>query len=49
MTARYGMGLDDVLSARPDPVIGILNGVDYEDWDPRRDRYLPEQPPWKRG
>jgi starch synthase len=22
-------------------VSGILNGVDYEEWDPRRDRYLP--------
>ena len=42
-TTRYGMGLDDVLRARPDPVIGILNGVDYEDWDPRHDRYLPLQ------
>lgn len=41
MTARYGMGLDDVLRERPDPVIGILNGVDYDDWDPRHDKYLP--------
>jgi starch synthase len=35
------MGLDDVLRARAQPVIGILNGVDYEEWDPRHDRYLP--------
>jgi starch synthase len=41
MTPRYGMGLDDVLRGRAEPIIGILNGVDYEDWDPRHDRYLP--------
>ena len=40
MTARYGMGLDDALRARTGPVVGILNGVDYEEWDPRHDRYL---------
>ena len=31
------------LRARPEPVLGILNGVDYEDWDPRHDKYLPLQ------
>ncbi|HEX4375633.1 MAG TPA: glycogen synthase [Steroidobacteraceae bacterium] len=39
-TAEYGMGLQDLLRARADSVIGILNGVDYDEWDPRRDRYL---------
>ncbi len=33
-------GLDFVLRARPDGVIGILNGVDYDEWDPATDRYL---------
>src|SRR5207253_10543664 len=37
----YGMGLEDSLRARGAAVSGILNGVDYEKWDPRRDRYLP--------
>ncbi|HTV97306.1 MAG TPA: glycogen synthase [Steroidobacteraceae bacterium] len=37
-----GMGMEATLRARPDAVIGILNGVDYEEWDPRRDPYLTE-------
>jgi starch synthase len=35
-----GMGMQDTLRARPDRVVGILNGVDYHDWDPRSDPYL---------
>jgi len=38
--APLGMGLQGVLQARPDRVVGILNGVDYREWDPRGDRYL---------
>jgi starch synthase len=42
-TDEYGMGLQDSLRTRAaqGAVSGILNGVDYEEWDPRRDRYLP--------
>ena len=40
-TPRYGMGMEQSLAARGGAVHGILNGVDYEEWDPRRDRYLP--------
>jgi starch synthase len=35
-----GMGMQSTLSARQDRVVGILNGVDYRDWDPRHDAYL---------
>jgi starch synthase len=35
-----GMGMQATLRARPDQVVGILNGVDYHDWDPRLDPYL---------
>ncbi len=38
---EYGMGLQDSLRARGAALSGILNGVDYEVWDPRHDRYLP--------
>ena len=40
-TPRYGMGMEQALAARGSAVHGILNGVDYEEWDPRRDHYLP--------
>ena len=35
-----GMGMEDTLRQRADPVIGILNGVDYREWDPRGDPHL---------
>src|SRR5678815_4683739 len=39
-TPLGGHGLDGVLRARGDAVVGILNGVDYTEWDPTNDRYL---------
>jgi starch synthase len=38
--AALGCGLDGVLRARSDRLTGILNGIDTEAWDPRRDRWL---------
>jgi len=35
-----GMGMQDTLRARKDRVAGILNGVDYREWDPRHDPHL---------
>ncbi len=40
---EYGMGLDALLRARAGALLGILNGVDYDEWDPRRDRFLPRR------
>jgi starch synthase len=40
-TPEGGYGLDADLRARHDAVSGILNGVDYDDWNPANDRYLP--------
>jgi len=42
-TDEYGMGLQDTLRVRAaeGDVSGILNGVDYDEWNPRHDRYLP--------
>jgi starch synthase len=39
-SAPLGMGMEQVLSERPDGVTGILNGVDYREWDPRVDPHL---------
>jgi starch synthase len=34
------MGMQETLASRSGGVIGILNGVDYADWDPRHDSHL---------
>lgn len=39
--AEFGCGLQDVLAGRGSHYTGILNGGDYETWDPRRDPFLP--------
>lgn len=41
-TPEYGMGLDGYLRARSDSLIGILNGVDYDEWNPEADTLIPE-------
>jgi starch synthase len=38
--APLGMGMESALHGRQEPVIGILNGVDYAEWDPRHDPHL---------
>jgi starch synthase len=39
-TAEFGQRFDGLLRARRDDLFGILNGVDYEEWSPERDRFL---------
>ncbi len=39
-TAEFGYGLEGVLYERRDDLYGILNGVDYDDWDPASDRLI---------
>ncbi len=39
-TEQYGCGLDGVLRQRQDALVGILNGVDYEEWRTTANPYL---------
>ena len=41
LTKYYGMGLDGVLKSRKEPVLGVLNGIDFLDWNSSTDSYLP--------
>ena len=36
-TPFYGEGLDGLMSARANDLCGIVNGLDYTDWDPASD------------
>jgi starch synthase len=40
-TPEFGNGLDGVLSARRDDLVGILNGIDVDEWNPATDPLLP--------
>jgi len=39
-TKEFGFGLEGVLNKRKDSVFGILNGLDYDIWDPQRDKFI---------
>lgn len=40
-THAYGCGLDQVVRFRAADLIGVLNGVDYDTWNPATDAHLP--------
>ena len=39
-TEEYGFGLDGLLRRRANVLTGIVNGVDYEEWNPKSDAYI---------
>jgi starch synthase len=41
-TPAFGCGFDGILRARADDLIGILNGIDVEQWNPEHDPFIPE-------
>ena len=41
-TTEYGAGFEGILAARSRDLSGVLNGIDVDRWDPRRDPFLPE-------
>jgi starch synthase len=40
LTPEFGCGLDGLLRIRADSLTGIMNGVDYNIWDPASDPYI---------
>ena len=42
-TPEYGEGLDGVLRERAADLVGILNGIDYEAWNPATDADIPKR------
>ena len=41
LTPEFGFGLEGVLLNRADRLLGILNGIDIDRWNPETDPYLP--------
>ena len=41
-TPEHGARLDGVLRERAGDLVGILNGVDYSQWDPTVDKLIPQ-------
>ena len=41
LTPEFGFGLEGVLRNRADRLLGILNGIDIDRWNPATDPYLP--------
>lgn len=39
-TKEFGHGLDGVVKDRADRLVGILNGVDYTEWNPEKDKHI---------
>lgn len=42
LTPEYGDGLDGTLRAMQNKLVGILNGVDYDQWSPEKDTLIPQ-------
>jgi starch synthase len=38
---EFGMGLEGVLQKRKEDLTGIVNGIDYDEWDPEKDPLIP--------
>lgn len=40
-TEEFGCDLDGILRTRSKDLYGIINGIDYEDWNPAEDPFIP--------
>lgn len=41
LTPAYGAGMEEVLKIRANDLHGILNGIDYDVWNPETDKLIP--------
>jgi starch synthase len=42
-TPGFGFGLEDVLKERREALHGIMNGIDYSEWSPWKDKLIPSR------
>ncbi len=40
---EFGFGLEGVLQTREKDLYGVINGIDYHEWDPSRDEFIPKK------
>jgi len=43
LTPEMGMGLAPLLQERKERLFGVLNGIDYEEWNPATDPHIPHR------
>ena len=43
LTPEYGAGLDNLLRYRQDKLSGIINGLNYEEYNPETDDFIPDK------
>ncbi|MFO0686706.1 MAG: glycogen synthase [Sandaracinus sp.] len=43
MTPEHGVGMDPFLRGRGPGVLGILNGIDEDEWSPEKDKLIPQR------
>lgn len=39
-SAEYGCNLENLLTRRSDVLTGIINGIDYQEWNPETDKFI---------
>ena len=40
-TSEFGAGMEGVLETRKDDIYGVLNGIDTNIWNPKKDKFIP--------
>ncbi len=47
LNEESGFGLDGILRKRKERIFGIINGIDYNEWNPAKDNFLPAKYSYK--